>query len=72
MATVDQRVSYIEGSLASLATKEGLSDLKTGLSDLKADLRGDLLKVVIGLATMQFVALAAVAGVVAAIIKFLS
>ena len=58
MATVEQRVSYIEGSLASLATK-------AGLSDLKADLRGDLVKVVIGLATLQ------IAGV-AAIIKFLS
>ena len=61
MATVEQRVSYIEGRLDSLATK-------ADLADLKAELRGDLLKVVIGLGGMQLLGLAAVA----AIMKLLS
>ena len=61
MATVEHRVSYIEGRLDSLATK-------ADLADLKAELRGDLLKVVIGLGGMQLLGLAAVA----AIMKLLS
>ena len=40
MATVDQRVSYIEGRLDSLATKADLANLRTELStkiDTKID-----------------------------------
>lgn len=60
MATVEQRVSYIEGRLDSLATK-------ADLLELKAELRGDLLKVVVGLGSMQLLGLTAVA----AIMRFL-
>lgn len=60
MATVDQRVSYIEGRFESLATKADLADLKAGL-------RGDLNRVIFGVASLQFLGLDAVA----AIIRFL-
>ena len=56
VATVEQRVSYIEGRIDSLATK-------ADLSEMKAELRGDLLKVVIGLGGMQLLGLAAVAAI---------
>jgi hypothetical protein len=57
---VSSRVSYIEGRLDSLATK-------ADLLELKAELRGDLLKVVVGLGSMQLLGLTAVA----AIMRFL-
>ena len=41
MATVEQRVSYIECKFDALATK-------SDLADLKAELRGDLLRIAIG------------------------
>ena len=56
VATVEQRVSYIEGRIDSLATK-------ADLSEMKAELRSDLLKVVIGLGGMQLLGLAAVAAI---------
>ena len=56
MATVEQRVSYIEGRLDSLATK-------ADLLELKAELRGDLLRVVFGLGGLQLLGLAAVAAI---------
>ena len=60
MATLEQRVSYIEGKLDSLATKEDLANLK-------AELKGDLNKIVMWLAGLQLLGL----GAVAAIMKFL-
>ncbi len=60
MATTDQRVSYIEGRLESLATKEDLAEMK-------AEIRGDLNRVIFGVAGLQFLGL----GAVAAIIRFL-
>ena len=60
MATLEQRVSYIEGKLDSLATKEDLANLK-------AELKGDLNKIVMRLAGLQLLGL----GAVAAIMKFL-
>ena len=59
MAT-EQKVSYIEGVLGSLATK-------ADLLELKAELRGDLIKVVLGLGTMYVIGL----GALAAIMRFL-
>ena len=67
MATVEERVSYIEGKIDSLATKEDLAELKVGLADLKAELRGDLLRVAIGFAGLHLIGL----GAVAAIMQFL-
>ena len=55
-----ERVSYIEGKIDALATK-------TDLADLKAELRGDLLRVAIGFAGLHLIGL----GAVAAIMQFL-
>ncbi len=60
MATVEERVSYIEGKIDALATK-------ADLADLKAELRGDLLRVAIGFAGLHLIGL----GAVAAIMQFL-
>ena len=71
MATVDQRVSKLEGAYEHLATKADLSDLKAelkvGLTDLKADLRGDLIKLIMGLAGLLILSM----GVITTIIRFL-
>ena len=60
MATVDQRVTALETELRTqlqhLATK-------ADLLELKSELRGDLLKVVLGLGSMQLLGLAAVAAI---------
>ena len=56
MATVDQRVSYIEGVLPSLATKEDIANLR-------AELRGDLTRVIMWVAGMQLLGLGAVAAI---------
>ena len=60
MATVEERVSYIEGKIDALATK-------ADLADLKAELRGDLLRVAIGFAGLHLIGL----GAVATIMQFL-
>ena len=60
MATVEERVSFIEGKIDALATK-------SDLADLKAELRGDLLRVAIGFAGLHLIGL----GAVAAIMQFL-
>ncbi len=41
-ATIEERVSYVEGRMDSLATKEDLADLKGELKDEMATLRGAL------------------------------
>jgi hypothetical protein len=60
MATVEQRVGQLEGAYQHLATK-------ADLAELKAELRGDLLRLVIGLAGLQLIGL----GAVASIMRFL-
>lgn len=60
MAAIEQSVSYIEGKIDALATK-------ADLADLKAELRGDLLRVAIGFAGLHLIGL----GAVAAIMQFL-
>ncbi len=61
MVTLEQRVSNLETEfrteLRHLATK-------ADLADLKAELRGDLTKAVVGLAGLQLAGLAAVAAIV--------
>ena len=61
----------MEEALRSYATKEDFSRLEVRLikaiGDIRADIRGELLKAVIGLATLQLVGL----GAVAAIMRFL-
>ena len=59
MATHDQpltRREFYEAVLPNLATK-------ADLAELKADLRGDMLKMVIGLAGLHLVGLGAVAAI---------
>ena len=60
MATVEQRVGQLEGAYQHLATK-------ADLAELKAELKGDLLRLVIGLAGLQLIGL----GAVASIMRFL-
>ena len=60
MATVEERVSRLEGAYGHLATK-------ADLNELKAELRSDLLKVGMGLAGMSILSI----GVVATIVRFL-
>lgn len=71
MTTLEQRVGQLEGVLPSLATKEDLGQLEVRLTrdigNLKADLKSELIKVVIGLAGLQLIGL----GAVAAIMKLL-
>ena len=67
MATIEQRGTSLETEfrteLRHLATKTDLAELK---SELKSEFKSDLLKAMIGLATLQVASL----GVMAAIVKF--
>ena len=56
MATVEERVNFIEGKIDTLTTK-------SDLADLKAELRGDLLRVAIGFAGLHLIGLGAVAAI---------
>ena len=56
-----ERASFIEGEIDSLATKEDLAEFRVSLTDLKAELRGDLLRVAIGFAGLHLIGLGAVA-----------
>ena len=64
---MEERVSYIEGRLDSLATKEDVARvearLEAGLGELKAELRGDMVKMALGIASLQLLSIAAVAAV---------
>ena len=64
MATVEERVASIEATLPHLATKADVEALSADLALLEGRIRGDLLKVVIGLASLQLLGLAAVATIV--------
>ncbi len=46
MATIEERVSYVEGRMDSLATKEDLADLKGELKGEMATMRGDVMAVI--------------------------
>ena len=58
--TMEERLASIEGQMPYLATK-------SDVVELKAELRGDMLKLALGLAALQFVGL----GAMAAIMRFL-
>ena len=68
MTTVEDRLTVLETEfrteLKHLATKTDLVELK---ADLQSGLKGDLLRVVIGLASLQLLSL----GAVAAMLRFL-
>lgn len=53
---IEGRVSYIEGRLDSLATK-------ADVQSLRAELKGDLVRVVLGLGAFQLIALGALAAI---------
>lgn len=64
MATLEQRVSRLEGAYEHLATK---ADLKEEIGNLKAD----LIKWIVGVQLGSLVALAAIVSAVVAVIKLL-
>jgi hypothetical protein len=64
MATLEQRVSRLEGAYEHLATK---ADLKEEIGNLKAD----LIKWIVGVQMGSLVALAAIVSAVVAVIKLL-
>lgn len=57
MATVEERVSNIEGRLDSLATR-------ADVVELKAEIRGDLLRTALAFGAFQLAGLGAVAAIV--------
>ena len=67
MVTIEERVASIEATLPHLATKADVKSLSADIALLEGRIRGDLLKVVIGLASLQLIGL----GAVAAIVRFL-
>ncbi len=68
MVTIEERVASIEATLPHLATKADVELLSADIDLLEGRIRGDLLKVVIGLASLQLIGL----GAVAAIVRFLA
>lgn len=67
MVTIEERVAGIEATLPHLSTKADVESLSADIALLEGRIRGDLLKVVIGLASLQLIGL----GAVAAIVRFL-
>ena len=64
MDSIEERVASIEATLPHLATKADVEALRADIALLEGRIRGDLLKVVIGLASLQLLGLAAVAAIV--------
>ena len=64
MVSIEERVASIEATLPHLATKADVEALRADIALLEGRIRGDLLKVVIGLASLQLLGLAAVAAIV--------
>lgn len=64
MVSIEERVAGIEATLPHLATKADVEALSADIALLEGRIRGDLLKVVIGLASLQLLGLAAVAAIV--------
>ncbi len=71
MATLEQRVSRIEGAYEHLATRADLTQLETRLANDISQLETRLIKWMVGLQLGGLVALAAVVTAVATAIKLL-
>ena len=55
MATVEERVSRIEGEMGHVATKADVGDVRTEMAELKLTLTCALGAVAVGLAVLQVV-----------------
>ena len=67
MATIEERVSHLEGASGQWATKSDLAALETRLTkdigDLRAELKGDISSVIKWMAMFQLGGLAAIAAI---------
>ena len=71
MATVEQRVSFIEGKLDSLATKADVADLQVNIYQLETRLTKEISHGIRWMAGLQILSVTAIAGIVLAIVKLL-
>ena len=58
MTTVEERISYIEGRLDSLATREDIAELR---GELRAEIKSEANKLIMWLAGLQLVGLGVIA-----------
>ena len=67
MATIEERVSHLEGASGQWATKSDLAGLETRLTkdigDLRSELKGDISSVIKWMAMLQLAGLAAIAAI---------
>lgn len=65
MATIEERVSRVEGGYEHVATKADLKDLEIRLTRQMGEMKADLIKWVVGMVLGGMVAAAAIATAVA-------
>ncbi len=63
MATIEERVSHLEGASGQWATKSDVAVLKADIANLRAELKGDIGSVVRWMAMFQLGGLAAIAAI---------
>ena len=64
VATVEERVSFIEGRLDQFATKADVADLKTEMAEIES-------RIIKWMVAMQLLAVGAIAAIMAAIVQVL-
>ena len=63
MATIEERVSHLEGASGQWATKSDVAVLKANIANLRAELKGDIGSLVKWMAMFQLGGLAAIAAI---------
>ena len=63
MATIEERVSHLEGASGQWATKSDVAVLKADIANLRAELKGDIGSLVKWMAMFQLGGLAAIAAI---------
>ena len=63
MATIEERISHLEGASGQWATKSDVAVLKADIANLRAELKGDIGSVVRWIAIFQLGGLAAIAAI---------
>ena len=63
MATIEERISHLEGASGQWATKSDVAVLKADIANLRAELKGDIGSVVRWMAMFQLGGLAAIAAI---------